>query len=163
MAWLSLTSLPDETLGTPLVLALGQGHEDFALWMIDKYALNCSQQGNSKEHSSPLHKACAACSAKMVAHLMDARGAGTCLELTDVQNYTPLMLAVKEKRVETVELLLAKYKANANVCTDTSALFIAAEEGYAPTARALLQHGADPNVRAANDVFFCAPLSQSFF
>lgn len=88
--------------------------------MIGKYNLSCTTQGASTERSTPLHKACAACSTKMVSYLCDTRGATPSLSVVDCQGYTPLMIAVKEKRPETVELLLTRYKADPNVCTETS-------------------------------------------
>ena len=48
----------DEKLGTPLTLALQQGHEDFAMWLIERYQLSCDAQGTSLERTTPLHKVC---------------------------------------------------------------------------------------------------------
>ncbi len=52
----ALPNAEDEKLGTPLTLALQQGHEDFAMWLIEKYQLSCDQQGTSLEKTTPLHK-----------------------------------------------------------------------------------------------------------
>lgn len=135
----------DEKLGTPLTLALQQGHDDFAKWLVEKYNLRCDQQGGSLEKTSPLHKACGFCSPKTVEFLME-RGAQKLLEVVDAQDHTPLMVAVKEKKTENAILLLQKYKADPNKMVGTSALFIAAQDGYLPTTRALLENGADPNI-----------------
>jgi ankyrin repeat protein len=135
----------DPKLGTPLTLALQQGHEDFAKWLIENYKLPCDQQGGSVEKTTPLHKACCSCKPAMIEYLM-ARGAEKNLHTLDAQQHSPLMVAVQEKRVENAEVLLTKYKANPDQTADTSALFIAAQEGYLPTTRALLQNGADPNL-----------------
>ena len=135
----------DEKLGTPLTLALQQGHEDFACWLIQHYKMPCDVQGSSLEKTTPLHKAAENCSPKMIDFLME-RGADKHLHVLDAQKHSPLMLAVQQKRADNVELLLAKYKANPDQTADTSALFMAAQEGYLPTTRALLNHGADPNL-----------------
>lgn len=52
----AVVTTEDEKLGTPLTLALQQGHEDFAMWMIEKFQLPCDQQGKSLERTTPLHK-----------------------------------------------------------------------------------------------------------
>ena len=135
----------DEKLGTPLTLALQQGHEDFTRWLVEHYNMPCDTHGSSLEKSTPLHKAAQSCSPKMIDYLM-ARGADKCLASLDALQHTPLMLAVQEKRTDNVELLLSKYKADPDQTADTSALFMAAQEGYLPTTRALLSHGADPNL-----------------
>lgn len=136
----------DEKLGTPLILALQQGHEDFARWMIEKYKLRCDIQGKSLEKTSTLHKASGFCSPKMVSFLMDSCNCGVLLHTLDAQNYSPLMIAVKEKRADNAELLLKKYQANPNQAADTSALFIAVQDGYVPTTRVLLENGADASL-----------------
>lgn len=135
----------DDKLGTPLTLALQQGHDDFARWLIETYNLPCDVQGGSLEKTTPLHKAAQNCSPAMIDYLME-RGALKHLHVLDAQNHSPLMLAVQEKRTENAELLLSKYKANPDQTADTSALFMAAQEGYLPTTRVLLQHGANPNL-----------------
>ena len=135
----------DEKLGTPLTLALQQGHEDFARWLIERFALPVDQQGSSLEKTTPLHKACSSCTPKMIDYLM-ARGAQVHLHTLDAQNHSPLMVAVEQKKTDNVELLLSKYKADPDQSADTSALFIASQEGYLPTTRLLLQHGANPNL-----------------
>ncbi len=135
----------DEKLGSPLTLALQQGHEDFARWLIEKYKIPVDQQGTSLEKTTPLHKACHSCTPKMIDYLME-RGALANLHTLDAQNHSPLMVAVEEKKTENVEHLLSKYKANPDQLVDTSALFIAAQDGYLPTIRALLKHGANPSI-----------------
>jgi hypothetical protein len=97
----------DEKLGTPLTLALQQGHEDFAMWLIERYNLPCDQQGTSLERTTPLHKACHSCTPKMIDFLM-ARGAQANLHTLDAQNHSPLMIAVQEKKIENVAVLLTK-------------------------------------------------------
>lgn len=135
----------DEKLGTPLTLALQQGHEDFARWLIERYQFPVDRQGGSLEKTTPLHKACHSCSPRMIDFLME-RGAAATLHTLDAQGHSPLMVAVEQKRTENAEALLAKYKADPNQMHDTSALFIAAQEGYLPTTRVLLQHGANPSI-----------------
>jgi ankyrin len=135
----------DEKLGTPLTLALQQGHEDFAMWLVEKYQLRVDEQGTSLEKTTPLHKACHSCTPKMIDYLM-GRGAQTTLHTLDAQRHSPLMVATEEKKVENVEHLLSKYKADPNQLADTSALFVAAQDGYLPTVKALLRHGANPSI-----------------
>ena len=40
----AVPSTEDEKLGNPLTLALQQGHEDFAKWLVDKFNLSCDHQ-----------------------------------------------------------------------------------------------------------------------
>lgn len=135
----------DEKLGNPLTLALQQGHEEFAMWLVEKYKLQCDVQTPGLEKTTPLHKASGFCSSKMIDYLME-KGAGKSLEVLDGQQHTPLMVAVKEKKADNALVLLQKYKANPDTTGDTSALFIAAQDGYLPTTRVLLENGANPNL-----------------
>jgi ankyrin repeat protein len=92
-----------------------------------------------------------------------ARGALSTLHTLDAQNHSPLMVAVEQKKTDNVSLLLtkygffffvsmvlfivhARYKANPDQTADTSALFIAVQEGYVPTTRLLLENGANPSL-----------------
>merc|ERR1712232_294112 len=81
----------------------------------------------------------------MVKYLVE-KGAKANLEQPDAQMYTPLMTAVQAKKVDICELLLKEYKVDPDVSYQTSALFLACQEGYLPTTRVLLENGANPDI-----------------
>jgi ankyrin len=75
--------------------------------------------------------------------------ASTAMDI-DKGGYTPLLFAVQQGVLESVELVLAAGADVNEVAPEgTSALVVAAHSGHAAVAKALLERGADPNAAAA--------------
>lgn len=137
----------DPKLGTPLLLALGGGDEDFARFLIENGA-QVDKQSKAVEASTVLHKCAQHCSWVMFQYLAE-KGASAFVDSLDSQNYTPLMLAAKAGNCEMISGIIKTYKVDPNRVTDTSALFMAAQDNFPEAARILIEEfKANPSIVA---------------
>eukprot|EP01091_Cochliopodium_minus_P010005 TRINITY_DN2594_c0_g1_i1.p1 TRINITY_DN2594_c0_g1~~TRINITY_DN2594_c0_g1_i1.p1 ORF type:complete len:339 (-),score=109.49 TRINITY_DN2594_c0_g1_i1:48-1064(-) len=137
----------DPKLGTPLLLALGSGDEDYARYLIENGA-HVDKQSKSVEASTVLHKAAQNCSWVMFQYLVE-KGAGQFVDSLDSTNNTPLMCAAKAGNCEMISGIIKTYKVDPNRITDTSALFMTAQENFPEATRILVEEfKADPSIVA---------------
>jgi len=131
----------DPTLGTPLMLAIRDGVEDFstARWLVESMGADVTvitPQGTA------LNNACEYGDAALIDFLI-AHGADKILNLPSPKLTTPLALAASKRRNEIVSHLVKKHKASV---LEPDALFLACQNDHVDTVQLLCELGADPNV-----------------
>eukprot|EP01121_Diplochlamys_sp_Union-15-3_P013084 TRINITY_DN4016_c0_g1_i2.p1 TRINITY_DN4016_c0_g1~~TRINITY_DN4016_c0_g1_i2.p1 ORF type:complete len:386 (-),score=57.74 TRINITY_DN4016_c0_g1_i2:548-1657(-) len=153
----------DETLGTPLMLALhdveGQPEKElFVEWMVKNLGADPSVHCKTGEQSSALHKACGSCSIELVKFLLD-RGAKALVNAADARGFSPLTCTVVSKHRDKDKLLMMlidEYGADPNYMQDFTPLFLAVQHGFTSTTELLLERGA--YVNAVDKDMKCTPL-----
>jgi len=131
--------------GAPLNAALGEGHLDIALFLLDRGA-----DGENMGKKTGLYSASSSGYADVVRSLID-RGAdlnAICeghVEDPHVE-LTPLHVAIRNERLDIAILLLERgADTEARGSEDQTALYMASSHGYADVVRSLIDHGADLN------------------
>lgn len=137
---------------TSLYNGIGGGNKTFIEYLIPKIS-----DVNAKDHYRypPLYYAVKSTNSEIVQIFID-HGAdiNVIIEQPDyhsneIKNYTYLMLAAEHDKLDIVETLIKNgiNDINARSKQAETALFIASELGNSTVVQALLDHGADPNIR----------------
>ncbi|RLN86781.1 hypothetical protein BBJ28_00026226, partial [Nothophytophthora sp. Chile5] len=131
-------------VGGPLIAAAAGGHVEMLKLLLDHGAISTMQDfpGNKALH----HAASNGHSAVVRVLLEGARSAD--VDVTNKENWTPLIAAAKRGNIEIVRLLIEK---NADVNRkrrdDMTALHLATERGHTEMVDLLLSHGADADAK----------------
>ena len=134
--------------GAPLNAALGKGHRDIALFLVDRGAVG---DHRSKENQTGLYMASSRGYIDVVRSLID-RGADVnaiCKNYDQHSNdvkWTPLHVAIYEAHRD-IAILLLEHGADTEILSslDQTALYMASSHGYIDVVRSLIDRGANLN------------------
>lgn len=133
---------------TPLHLASGKGYLAVAQVLLTHGAII---EAKNTQGETPLHSAVEARRRPMVDLLLEHKAD---INAQDASGETPLMVAVTRREGGIVDLLLANHasvnlRTNPGPIGNRTALTISVQQRSFDITRALLEHGADPNVNTA--------------